>query len=61
MGSTKKDLKFLFKFVLNLQDNNSSLPLYYLKIVRNDITIFQYPEFVLFLLIPLEKEGIVLS
>lgn len=61
MGSTKKDLKFLLKSVLNLQDNNSSLPLYYLKVIRNDITIFLYPEFVLFLLIPLEKEGIALT
>lgn len=58
-GSTK-DLKFLLKSVLNLQDNTSSLHLYYLKTIRNDNTIFQYPALVLFLLIPLEKEGIVL-
>lgn len=58
-GIQKKDLKFLPKTVLNLQDNISSLHLYYLKITRNDIRIFQYPELVFFLLIPLEKEGIV--
>lgn len=58
-GIQKKDLKFLPKTVLNLQDNISSLHLYYLKITRNDIRIFQYPELVFFLLIHLEKEGIV--
>lgn len=43
-GSTKKDLKFLLKSVLNLQDNASSLPLSYLKIIRNDIIIFHPPN-----------------